>query len=213
MHASEKTKHIHIHIPKTGGTSFGYILESSKLYQCNLNIIKLNGAHDNLDSVRVKEGGISIEEFYKTTIEEFYKTTTIRNPWEHAVSMYIDKFKTQNRFCAQNHVYKPKKGFHSFEEYIDLNYEHDKQTKYLNPKKAKFDKIFNYDDYNENISFLETKFNLKLKRNIRVNDRNDFEYHGNLNLKTPYQDYYDENTFAKISKMCETEIKLFNYKF
>ncbi len=75
---------IFVHIPKTAGTSVSIALDEKK-----------DHAHSTLDTILKQEMGRNlISRIFRRRILGYFKFAFIRNPWDRAVSLYMEKKQT-----------------------------------------------------------------------------------------------------------------------
>lgn len=219
MLINREKKHLHIHVPKTGGTS---LLHTLKAVGWNLNdedpIVKI-GLHGTLCSLLGNGREIIREE-----VKDYYTTTMIRNPWDHAVSFYkhqLRKFEflKMNSFKHENfHNLSENEKINldtSFERFVKKSYSEKCQSVYLKEHKdfgLFFDEIFNFSEYDKMLGTFEKKFNILLNKNI-INDSRKKEYVKKINFDKPYQYYYNEETYEIVKNLSIEQIKIFNYTF
>ncbi len=189
-------KHIHIHVPKTGGSSLQSSAKSNDWY----TPIK---AHATLPEI-----------YNYFDISGFYKTVTVRNPWDHAVSMYYQiltpsSFLSKNffnlpYFCKEIDIIKQKivTDDISFINFLEKTYQNDwYQSKYnIESKDIKFDKWFKYEEYKEIIEFLNFKYKTNLK-NIEVNITANKKLILDIIPVSDYRNLYCERTYNIVKEL------------
>lgn len=207
MIVSQKNKHFHIHVPKNGGTSFREMMLS-------------NGWEGYSHHMTVKDVDRNQYQF-----QDFYKTIMIRNPWEHAVSYYryllhetCFNIRDFSDTCETKETYKninPEDV--TFENYIKTSYQkrhyQSLTSVELEEKGLTFDKWFDYSDFDDMLNFMEGKFKIELNRDLRIHDKNKFNYVIDIDVSKPYQEFYNDETFEIVKNVSKKEIEIFNYKF
>lgn len=207
MIINTKSKHLHVHVTKTGGTSFRRNMLKHKDWEGL-------GHHTPLDVC------LNI----RPELRDFYKTTMIRNPWEHAVSFYIYL------------LHKPHFNIHDFDKsidkegYVDVNPKDVTFEKYITSTYVKkhgqrhiiqeyedenivFDKWFNYAEYDKMLTYMEQRYSISLNKNLRIFDRKELDLVIDIDLNKAYQEYYNENTYNLVKQISSRVIEIFDYKF
>lgn len=196
MSLSQKHKSIFIHIPKNGGTSVCDALGMGKSLHYTYKWYDKN---------------------YPDEWEDWFKFTIVRNPWDRLVSCY-EYAKAEKSYWHNNvgEELTPHPDFElikriSFKETVDILYKYRghrilkhagwlPQVHWLwdDSIKKEFivDKIYRIED----LSSLEKKFNIKLKKI-------------NVTKKKPYKEYYTPELIDKVSQIYEQDIKTLKYEF
>jgi len=220
MLINREKKHLHIHVPKTGGTS---LLNTLKNLGWNRNdedpIVKL-GLHGTLCSL-VRSG----REIIREEVNDYYTTTMIRNPWDHAVSLYKHKLRKSDFFKENTFKHE---NFHnlsenekinldtSFERFVKKSYSQMCQSVYLKEYKdfgLFFDEIFNFSEYNKMLETFENKFDILVNEKYTMNEAKKSEYAKEIDFEKPYKYYYNEETYEIVKNLSIDQIKIFNYTF
>lgn len=205
-----KLKHLHVHVPKTGGTSFRDMMAA--------NGWEGKSHHSTLDSLKQEENW---EQYIN-----FNRTVMVRNPWEHAVSFYgyllykrtfnINDFdKKRKRFELKPEDVTPEDV--TFKKYIknsykDRHFQSIYTTEYLDSGLT-FNQWFDYSNFEDMLMYFEQNYNIKLNRDIRIHDKKTFEYVIDFDVSKPYQYYYDDETYDIVKGLSKKEIEMFDYKF
>lgn len=217
MLINREKKHLHIHVPKTGGESLTLMLSRLNWNKRNDKILSL-GAHATLGSFKK-----NIE--YYEIVKNYYKTTMIRNPWEHAVSFYRhalhkNNFLVENFFGEKNFQHMSEsdklKINVSFENFIKKGYSSRCQSNFnkeFEDRGLKFDEWFDYANYEDMIRIMEKRFDIKIENNIRTHDKRHLKYIVDMDFNKPYQEFYNEETYEIVLKLSLKEINIFNYTF
>lgn len=210
MIINRNLKHIHVHVPKTGGMSLLYILQQNKGW------VNEFGQHTNLTNLEKQD-----KELYDVG-KEYYKTTCIRNPWEHAVSFYYHAM-DKSRFYLENFFSYPNffnlsndekiKIDTSFNTFIKNSYHKYCQSNYTKECELKFDKWFNYNDWDEMLIFFEERYDITLINTFRKHNKYDIDFIKPIKISKDYRKFYDEETYEIVKDFSQNEIKRFNYKF
>ncbi len=215
-------KHLHVHVPKTGGTSISREMESigewNTLRNADYRPILNLGAHATLPSFARDPEILKI-------VKPFYKSTMIRNPWEHAVSFYRYALHKPH-FIRVNYFGHPSWNTLSYEEMIskDLSFERFINKHYMSqgqqsihcrevPGVLEFDEWFDYTNYQQMISSFESRFNVKINGNRREVDKASLQYVIDIDIFKPYQSLYNDTTYNIIADCSKAEIARFDYKF
>lgn len=218
MIINSKLKHLHIHVPKTGGESIEFELRSIGEWNLKGDRALSLGKHATLLN-------FSRHPDLVERISSYYKTVMIRNPWEHAVSYYrhaLDRglFLRENFF---NH-----KGFNRFSEEeklnLDVSFErfikegYNKRCQSVSTREIKemglvFNEWFNYNEYSNMLETFEKKFKIKIENKFRRHDKKKLDYVIEMDFNKPYQEYYNDETYEIVKKLSINEINRFNYKF
>jgi|11_taG_2_1085331.scaffolds.fasta_scaffold01249_8 hypothetical protein len=206
MIKNDKLKHVHVHVPKTGGTSLTEMLKEQGW--------KLEGYHRKL--IELKSDSNKYKDYYKTVI--------IRNPWEHAVSFYIyllfkkhfnildfvseeDRQSTGDNICLEDVSFKNYiKRTHIKKHYQSLF------TEECTEKGLVFDKWFDYSNFDSMLTFFNNKYDITINRNIREQDKRTHCKVIDIDDNKPYQDYYCDETYALVRDVSLSEIERFDYK-
>lgn len=207
MIINNKSKHLHVHVAKTGGTSF------------RENMLKNEGWEAYTPHTRLTT---CLKE--RPNLRDFYKTTMIRNPWEHAVSFYIYLL---HKGHFNIHDFSPsidKKNYVNidpkdvtFEKYITSRYvKTHSQMYYIQEYKDEglvFDKWFDYAEYDKMLIYMEQRYNLILDRDLRIHDKRKLNLVIDIDLNKKYQEYYNDNTYNLVKQTAQRELEIFDYKF
>lgn len=210
MIVNRTLKHIHVHVPKTGGESLLFILQQHKDWVNDF------GQHAILTDIKNKD-----IELYNNS-KDYFKTICIRNPWEHAVSFYYHAM-DKSRFYIEN--FFSYSNFHdlsndekikidtSFNNFIKSSYHKYCQSNYTKECEIKFDKWFNYDDWGLMLEFFEKKYDIKLINSFRKHNKFDIDFVKPIKINDDYRTFYDDETYQFVKDLSENEINKFNYKF
>lgn len=205
-----KLKHLHIHVPKTGGTSFRDMMIK--------NGWEGKTPHSTMDNLRYEENW---EQYLN-----FNRSIMIRNPWEHAVSFY--GFLLNKKIFNIKDFDNKRKDFElkpeditsedvTFKKYIKNSYKdrhfQSYYTKELTDLGLTFNQWFDYSNFEDMLIYFENNYNVKLNRDIRIHDKKTFEYVIDFDVLKPYQSYYDEETYDIVKNLSKKEIEIFDYKF
>ncbi len=184
---SHKNGFIFVHIPKTGGTSYAYLLHKF----CE-NVVKHQFASELIDE---SKKGI-----------DYFKFTLIRNPWEREVSRYYyqkqtpanENYKKANSLSFKEWLIKMQSDekFMSFYGAPQLDWLVDKNDNILLDYIARLERI--HEDW-KIISDV-----LKINDNIPWLNRSKHKH---------YSEYYDDETQELIYSNYKKDIDFFNYKF
>lgn len=208
MLINKNLKHIHIHVPKTGGGSLTKMLSG---------YTTLNGAHSSLNALKHHA------EILKS-IELYHITTCIRNPWEHAVSAYINEISTKSiiKFKGNPFHYT---GFSnmsldeklkldlSFKKFLKTGFKVYIQDNYVAENIAKINEWFDFSNYEQMLESLENRFNFKLNNIYREHDKANRRTIIDIDIHQPYQNFYDEEDYEYVKNTSLKTIKVFNYQF
>jgi hypothetical protein len=208
MLINKNLKHIHIHVPKTGGGSLTKMLPG---------YTTLNGSHSSLNALKHHP------EILKS-IGSYYVTTCIRNPWEHAVSAYINEASTKsiiqfkgNPFHYTNFSDIPLdeklKLDLSFKRFLKTGFKIYIQDNYIAETTAKINEWFDFLNYKQMLNSLESRFNFKLNNIYREHDKRSRTTIINIDIHKPYQNFYDEEDYEYVKNTSPKTIKVFDYKF
>lgn len=200
-------KHLQVHVPKTGGTSLREML--------------LKNGWEGLNH----HSTLGIFKADADKYKEYTKCVMVRNPWEHAVSFY-GYLLWSKHFNPENFGLKRSKtikhgdikaedlSFSNFikSRYIKILYQ-SLHTNEFHDIGLKFDKWFDYANFDCMLRLYEKTFNIKIERNIRMQDKRKIDYVIDFDVDKPYQQYYDDETYDLVKKVSKKEIELFDYKF
>lgn len=210
MLLNKNLKHIHIHVPKTGGGSLTKMIHG-------YGYKKLNGAHSSLNALKHHS------EILKS-IKSYHITTCIRNPWEHAVSAYINEVSTKSIITFKGNPFHHT-GFSdmplgeklqldlSFKRFLKTGFKKYIQDNYITETTTKINEWFDFSNYKQMINSLESRFNFKLNNIYREHDKRSRKTIIDIDIHKPYQSFYDEEDYEYIKNTSPKTIKVFNYKF
>ena len=194
-----------VHVPKTAGTSVFNYFEFKKnvrsLHRCfcnytvSLTHLTLHQMHDLIN------------------IKNYYKFAFVRNPWDRLVSKF--------NFDLQQNKGSIKPFYHNgnFDDFIknlsdNFNYilqlkptqfiscHFVPQTNFVFSKKIKLDFLGRFENFDQDISKLAEKFNIK--KEIK---------HENKTNHKSYDLYYSNKTRDIVEKLYKEDIKNFGYTF
>ena len=215
MIINRELKHLHVHVPKNGGSSFRSMLTE---HNWNKESDKLDGlgAHSSLNT-------IERDPFLLNELGDFYKTVMIRNPWEHAVSYYRHalhrgNFLYENFFEVKNFRNMTEEEKYnidnSFERFIKTGYKSRCQSTFLyESDRLKFDEWFDYKNYGDMLKYFSDKFNIILNKDLVMKHRRELDYVIDMDYNKPYQEFYNDETYNIVKNLSTKEIKIFDYKF
>jgi hypothetical protein len=191
MIISHNLKLIFIHVHRTGGTSLTNILKQ-----------KLS---DNFTVLSQHENGKTLEPTFLEKYNDYFTLGFTRNPWDRILSWY-----SLLHFNDQKSLAEERKRFEKFIELdcaIDFTKQffHYNSLDYFSNKNGKLivDKIFYYEDYENEIEVLFNKFNLSLTEIPVINETS----------KKNYKEYYTDKSRRLIAEKCKKDIQYFNYSF
>lgn len=208
MLINKNLKHIHIHVPKTGGGSLTKMLPG---------YTTLNGAHSSLN-------GLKYHAEILKSIELYHITTCIRNPWEHAVSAYINEISTKSIIEFKGNPFNYT-GFSnmsldeklkldlSFKKFLKTGFKVYIQDNYVTENIAKINEWFDFSNYEHMLESLENRFNFKLNNIYREHDKVNRTTIIDIDIHQPYQNFYDEEDYEYVKNTSPKTIKVFNYQF
>lgn len=194
-----------VHVPKTAGTSVFNYFEFKKnvrsLHKCfcnytvSLTLLTLHQMHDLIN------------------IQNYYKFAFVRNPWDRLVSKF--------NFDLQQNKASIKPFYHNgnFDDFIKklsdnfnfilqlkptqfISCHFLPQTNFVFSKKIKLDFLGRFENFDQDISKLAEKFNIK--KEIK---------HENKTKHKPYDLYYNNKTRDIVEKLYKEDIKNFGYTF
>lgn len=141
MYINDEKKILVNHIPKTAGTSIHYQLGKN-----NENWHMFSGMHDHWTNVYAK-----FPDRYEDIKLHWKKFTTVRNPWDHAVSYYFHII--DNKRFERERVFMPREDYHSFEKYLE---HHNYTQEYYTFQCPKFinDYWIRYEHLDEDFAYL-----------------------------------------------------------
>ncbi|MFT5823549.1 MAG: hypothetical protein ACI8ZM_004811 [Crocinitomix sp.] len=191
MLISHKLKMIFIHVQRTGGTTFSNIIREKILTKSN----------DHCQHSNSRTLNSTFFEKHK----DYYTFGFTRNPWDRILSWY-----SFIHFNDQKSLPEERKRFEEFLE-LDAAADFTKQTfhynslDYFTTKKGELivDKIFHYENMENNIGVLLNQFNLPLTEIPIMNETS----------KKDYKDYYTDKSRNLIAQKCKKDIAYFNYIF
>jgi hypothetical protein len=191
MIISDNPKLIYIHVHRTGGAAFSNILKANLA-----NNYKERLQHAHLSSLRTT--------FFEKNAGYFAFGFT-RNPWDRILSWY-----SLIHFNDQKSLAKERERFEAFIEsdaaLADLTsaFQYNSLDYFSNEKgEIKVNKIFHFENLDNEVESLFTQFNLPLREIPLVNET----------TKKNYQDYYTDKSRHLIAQKCKKDIDCFNYTF
>ncbi len=217
---SNNHKFVFIHIPKCAGTS----IENAIGSYCN------SGGFGYSKQICGHIQHANCEELCQLNLltekqcNEYFKFAFVRNPWDRCVSEYVWRIKQFGNFLngpvnVNNGVKHPKftkewvRKNVTFEDFLTKNFPW-QELSFIQHMKPQTDYI--YDNQNKKIDFIGRFENLE----------NDFSYvckkifNQNIKLphkfktkRSPYVDYYNNDTIDMVGDMYLEDIKYFKYKF
>jgi len=195
MYISTKHKFAFIHIPKTGGTSIKKALyeftDKDQIKFDDEKVTDLNGYKPHI--------GIN-KSLYEKYLK-YFKFVIVRNPWAWHASIY--------KFHKKRNTHPVMKTFKSFKEYV--NALDNKSIEYHKPQVDYFMNDSNsYVDYIGKFESLQSDFNI-IVENIGI-PKIELPHFKNQGIYD-YKKMYDNESIDIISKVCEKDIKMFNYKW
>jgi len=191
MIIAHNLKLIFIHVQRTGGTALSNILRQ-----------KLGG---NFDILSQHHNAKTLDTIFLENYSDYYTFGFTRNPWSRILSWY-----SLIHFNNQKSLVEERK---RFEEFIELDFAADFTTQffhynsldYFSNKEGKLivDKIFHYENLENEIRVLFNQFNLPLTEIPLINETN----------PKNYKDYYTDKSRSLIAQKCKKDIEYFNYNF
>jgi len=136
--------------------------------------------------------------------DQYLKFTSIRNPWDRAVSWYYHLRTIDNRNKRNAHKTLPKEI--EFQEFVEERKSSCSMPQFKLLKKNIFDFIIRYENLQEDFDTMCDMINIKTKTLCHIQ-------YDTKRPKRNYRDYYDERTKKIVEKRNEEYIKLFNYEF
>lgn len=202
---NHQNKFVFIHIPKTGGTALSEILLEGGASSIEPNEEYKIGHRKNqtLCHMTYKE----LYEDLNINLQDYYKFTIVRNPWDRAVSLWAYRFKKKGISFVRYLHYVENKDLKILDK-IFINYHIGQamirpQSDYvLINGEIKLDKIYRFENYEEEINSLREKLNIK-KEIVKINS----------STHEHYSEYYNKKTIRQIERIYSQDIELFNYKF
>jgi hypothetical protein len=184
-------KLIFIHVHRTGGTSFSNILRQ------NLD--------DNVEIFSQHSNAMSLSTDLIDYYNDYYKFGFTRNPWERIFSWY-SLIQLNNQISLVEERMR-------FEKFIECDHASDfsspffhyNSLDYFTNEKGRLlaDKIYRYEDFNNEIRTIVNKFNLQLTAIPHVN----------VASPKDYKAYYTDKSRNLIALKCKKDIEFFNYTF
>jgi len=221
MPVYKKIHTIHVHIPRTAGSSMAFVLENYCRPRFregeNITIREhpyiMEGNHLNLQEMVTCENHIN-----RCHIFDMFVFAFVRNPWDRVVSCW----KYQVRTFLEKNWYDHKPDVltdGSFETFVkdiykrrenDLNYSHERSQSsyiYLDGNKA-VDFIGRFENLEEDWNFV-----LKSIRDRTNKDISGWLPHNNGVDRSSYPEYYDEQTKGMVEEIYRQDIEEFGYEF
>lgn len=207
MLLSDKHNFIFIHIYKNAGTSITSALRpyACKMWHYYLHRIFKKGF--NLEFFNPMPYPVHIttpkliEMIGYNVFKSYYSFGVVRNPWDWNVSMYKYMLKNTKHF---QHEWV--KGFRDFDEYIRVrcNGEMFQQKNFLfsNDGEQLVDYILRFENLDDDFQHICRHLEIEAKLP-----------HLNISNKTPYREYYTDETRDAVSKTFKEDIELFGYEF
>lgn len=198
---SKQKSFIFFHIGKCAGSSIKRTI---------LEIIKEEGTQEDLGMTRE----LWAHPTWSTLVDhieknggdpsQYLKFTSIRNPWDRAVSLFYHLRTIDQRNKKNAHKTLPKEM--QFQEFIEKRKGSCAIPQISLLKKNIFDFILRYENLQEDFDTMCDMINVKTKPLCHIQ-------YDTKRPKRNYRDYYDERTKKIVEKRNEEYIKLFNYEF
>ena len=191
-HANEH-KTIFIHVPKTGGHSI-----------CKVCFKKKPQKH--IPWFRYYEKS-------QSKYNKFFKFAVVRNPWDRLVSAFF--YQKQGGVSKKSKIWAEEylKKYNTFEEFVLQGFENENIIRHSHFKlqsywicdenqKIMIDYLARLETLDEDFLFISNKLGCKSKLPKL-----------NTSKRKHYRNYYNQTTQKIVSKIYESDIKLFGYKF
>ncbi|MBD3319964.1 MAG: hypothetical protein GF350_02610 [Chitinivibrionales bacterium] len=183
-----------------------------------LTLAHLEGKNlENMNVHQANRDGVFGEIIYKweQIPHDYNKFTVIRNPYERAVSCYINWIEKPRELNKISHVGKlygiNKNNFNEFnyEDFIDGAIKRDEVRK-LDPHMMRQYENCNVEQLNTIIRFenYEKEFKSKILDNLNVNYK---LYHINKSKPYNYRDYYTQNILDKFNQLYKNDVEKLGY--
>lgn len=199
IHNNNK-KFIYVHIPKTGGTTIGKVLDTTE----NNGIV----GHISLKDIKKRLGSI--------TYKKYISFTTVRNPWSWYVSWYFylkQKNKKDSDFKKEYEILNKD----SFEEWIKFVYNTRNNLVFSNggDNTPKYQQMLNWGFDGEKYVDYFIKIEELSEERLREIGLNTKYIHtkSNTTIHSHYSTYYNDITREMVRSMHKEDIQYFNYKF
>jgi chondroitin 4-sulfotransferase 11 len=148
---------------------------------------------------------------YENIIKDFKKYFVVRNPWAHAVSLYIHK--TEKRKLSIEIVPdNEKQWYKTFESYLKKDLYVPQSTFTFKDPLFVYDEVIKFERLNDDLESLCENFDipyLQHNENLGINHENYFGYEYPEN----YQDFYTDELIDIVAKVSQNEINKFGYTF
>lgn len=201
----ENKKIVHVHIPRTGGSSF-YRMINAEEKDITYRYIKNN----------IQEGHYTASEIKKCIgddkFDKFFKISFVRNPWDRIISLYevrdgrlLGVSKTTNNF--EYYLSDLKEKFDNMRDYSHPDFCHYiSMCEYLTNKSDDLlvDYVGRFENFNSDIKVIFDKLgygNVPQKHVYKSN------------RKENYKDYYNNKTIKIVGDLYHNDLIKFNYKY
>jgi hypothetical protein len=191
MIISHIKKLVFIHVQRTGGTSFSNILRQELV--------------DDIETFSQHCNAMMVDADFFEKYSDYYKFGFTRNPWERILSWYSLIYMNDQKSMAEERIRLEK-----FIEY-DLAADFTNHSFYYNTldyfinKNGDLvaDKIFRFENINNEIRTIANQFKLNLIETPVVN----------VTSPKDYREYYTDKSRTLIAQKCKKDIEYFNYTF
>ena len=202
---SESKRFLYIHVPKTGGYTIKNILapySNDKILKGRPSLLGAGKGwqmYDGKSNKMMMHGGIQFYEKKYGSLDKYFKFSVVRNPWDRllAYSVWLNGGVFSDE--ALNHVLNATKFMKP----------HARTQVYLWRYKngdIAIDEFVLFEDFKDSLivifNRLDIEFNVK-----------DLDVKLNSTEHKHYSEYYTDENIELVSRVCEEEIKMFNYEF
>jgi len=205
VYFNHKHKIVIQHVPKTGGTSLLYSLRKNN--RPDSEWLSPFGMHITYTILERRD-----YQLYEDVKDNWLKMSTVRNPWDHAVSRYFH-FIDDKRIHKSNKKGHPIEKYSSFEFYLNERYDH-QDIFTFDCKNFMVDQWIKYetleDDWLKIVKKLDFKHTELVSHNITKKRTNYFNY----SKPDDYREMYiNDDMIGLVMKKSQKTIELFGYSF
>ena len=217
MHINTDKKSVYLHVMKTGGTSLYKMLGSPKeLLQRAAEPIEMwevyTGMHGSYRELLKNHPDV-----YEK-IKDYYKFTFVRNPWDHAMSLYFhvtksSGFNSENHFGSNNRQAKIE-DYKDFNYYLRFLYKPQSLLTFQDPSFMNDDYCY-FENFNNEVKRLFKTFgysNKAFNSQIKHENKSSTNMFG-MEYPSNYKQMYDQEGIDIITDMCKDYIEAFNYQY
>lgn len=197
-----KKKLIFIHVHRTAGTSFSEILRQNFDKKSKTNH---SNSKNDFEDLNQHSNARTLSKDFFDQHKDYYIFGFTRNPWERIFSWYSLIQLNNLNSLAEEKI--------RFEKFIELNQASDFSSHFFHYNSLDYfttedgeliaNKIFRYENLNDEIKTIAHQFDLTLSEIPHVN----------VTKTNSYKEYYTDKSRDLIAEKCKKDIEYFNYTF